>query len=324
LRLRPLGKTGLRVSEVGFGAWAIGGQAFGPTDDRESVAALRRALDLGVNFIDTADTYGDGRSERLVAEAVAGRREAVILATKVGNNFYEGPLRKDFSDRYLQFAVEKSLERLRTDRIDLYQLHNPTLEEIREGRVFETLEDLVREGKIRFYGVSVRDAPEARAVIAHGGSAALQLVHNLNFASLLPEIGEEARAAGMGIVARTPLDYGMLAGKWTSETVFPAGDHRSRRWTREQFLARWEGTQRFRFLVPAEAPSLAEAALRFVLSSPAVSVVIPGARTPAQAEANARAGEGPPGLSAEALARIAAIHSETAPRGDRGLPFAKM
>lgn len=324
MRTRPLGRTGLHVSEVGFGAWAIGGQAFGPTDDRESVTALRRALDLGVNFIDTADTYGDGRSERLVAQAIAGRREAVIVATKVGNNFYEGPPRKDFSDRYLRFAVEKSLERLGTDRIDLYQLHNPTLEEIRDGRVFGTLENLVREGKVRFYGVSVRDAPEARAVMAQGGSATLQLVHNLNFPSLPGEVAAEVRASGIGIVARTPLDYGMLAGKWTRATVFPPDDHRSRRWTREQFVARLEQTERFRFLVPAEAPALSEAALRFVLSSDLVSVVIPGARTPAQAEANARAGEGRPGLSTEALARIAAIHSEAEHPGDRGLPFSKM
>ena len=156
MNFRRLGRTGLEVSEIGFGAWAIGGTSWGPTDDDESVRAIQKAIDLGVNFIDTADIYGRGHSETLILKALACRKNKYYLATKVGNDFYykEGaPALKNFEPQYIRFAVEQSLKRLKRECIDVYQLHNPATEIIERGEVFEALDGLKEQGKIGFYGV---------------------------------------------------------------------------------------------------------------------------------------------------------------------------
>ncbi|TLZ92160.1 MAG: aldo/keto reductase, partial [Methanobacteriota archaeon] len=179
MQRRPLGKTGLQVSEIGFGAWAIGGNAhgnsYGPTDDGESIAAVQKAVDLGVNFFDTADVYGWGHSEEVLGKALEGRRDQVHLATKVGGDFYHGGVRANFDPGYIAFALERSLQRLRTDHVDLYQLHNPPAETVADPAAYEVLETLKAEGKIVSYGVSVHEPMEASLCLESGKPEVLQI-----------------------------------------------------------------------------------------------------------------------------------------------------
>lgn len=307
---RLLGHTGLKVSEVGFGAWSIGGKDYGPTYDRESLAAIRRALELGVTFFDTADMYGDGRSERLLGEALAGLGGRVVIATKGGYDVARG-LVKDFSRGHLEAAVAASLRRLKVDVVDLYQLHNPSADQLRDGQLFEIIEDFQRRGLIRHYGVSVSDAASARLVLARGTAATLQFVHNLLRPHLLRELGGEIERAGIGVIVRTPIEYGLLSGKYRRGAHFHATDHRAGRWTPEAFAALLDRVEAFRFLARGEVKTLAEAAVRYVLVSPLVSTVIPGIKSPAQIEEFVR-GSAPPYLGADDLSRIAALHGPPA------------
>ena len=308
MRYRHLGKTGLEVSEVGFGGWSIGGKDYGPTYDRESVAAIRRALELGVTFFDTADMYGDGRSERLLGETLAGLGGRVVIATKGGYDVARG-LAKDFSRSHLESAVHASLKRLRVDIIDLYQLHNPAIELLQQGDVFEIVEDFQRRGLIRHYGVSVSDEASARVVLARGTAATLQLVHNLVRPHVLQVIAPEVERAGVGIIVRTPIEYGILSGKYQIGAHFHATDHRAARWTPEAFAALLRRVESFRFMVRGPVRTLAEAAVRYVLTSPVVSTVIPGIKSPAQIEEFARASD-PPYLPDEDVRRIADLQRD--------------
>jgi len=307
MRYRRLGKTGLEISEVGFGGWSIGGKDYGPTYDRESLAAIQRALDLGVTFFDTADMYGDGRSERLFGEALAGLGGRVVVATKGGYDVARGMV-KDFSRAHLEAAVHASLKRLKVDIIDLYQLHNPAAELLRRGEVFEIVEDFQRRGLIRHYGVSVGDEESARLVLSRGTAATLQLVHNLLRPHIIRAIAPEVERAGVGVIVRTPIEYGILSGKYRVGAHFHATDHRAARWSPEAFAALLKRVESFRFLVRGEIKSLAEAAVRYVLTSPLVSTVIPGIKTPAQIEEFARASD-PPYLAGDDLARIASLQA---------------
>jgi aryl-alcohol dehydrogenase-like predicted oxidoreductase len=308
MRYRQLGKTGLEVSEVGFGGWSIGGKDYGPTYDRESVAAIHRALDLGVTFFDTADMYGDGRSERLFGETLAGLGGRVVIATKGGYDVARG-LVKDFSRAHLESAVQASLKRLKVDIIDLYQLHNPAIELLRQGEVFEIVEDFQRRGLIRHYGLSVSDVESARLVMARGTAATLQLVHNLLRPQILQAIAPEVERAGVGIIVRTPIEYGILSGKYAVGAHFHATDHRATRWTPEAFASLLRRVESFRFMVRGPVRTLAEAAVRYVLTSPIVSTVIPGIKTSAQIEEFARASD-PPYLSVEDVRRIADLQKD--------------
>jgi aryl-alcohol dehydrogenase-like predicted oxidoreductase len=305
MRYRSLGTTGLTVSEVGFGGWSIGGRDYGPTYDRESVAAIRRALDLGVTFFDTADMYGDGRSERLFGEALSGLAGKVVVATKGGYDVARGMV-KDFSRAHLESAVAASLKRLKVDVIDLYQLHNPAAELLKASELFEIAEDFQRRGLIRHYGISVGDAESARLVMARRTAATLQLVHNLVRPHILHAITPEVERAGIGIIVRTPIEYGILSGKYRVGAHFHATDHRATRWTPEQFAALLQKVESFRFLVNGEAKTLADAAVRYVLTSSLVSTVIPGIKSPAQIEEFVRASD-PPYLSAEDLGQISEL-----------------
>ncbi len=302
MNYRLLGKTGLQVSEVGFGGWSIGGRDYGPTYDRESVAAIRRALDLGVTFFDTADMYGDGRSERLFGEVLSGLAGKVVVATKGGYDVARG-LVKDFSRAHLDSALQASLKRLKVETIDLYQLHNPSVDLLKGGELFAIVEDFQRRGLIRHYGVSVGDAESARLVMARGTAATLQLVHNLFRPQVLAETGPMIERTGIGVIVRTPIEYGLLSGKYEVGAHFHATDHRATRWTPEQFAALLRRVESFRFLVRGKVASLSAAAVRYVLTSPLVSTVIPGIKTPAQIEEFAAASD-PPYLSSEDLGRI--------------------
>jgi len=212
---RTLGRTGLSISEIGFGCWAIGGNAFGnsygSTDDAESQRAIRRAFELGCNFFDTADVYGHGHSEALLGAALRDVRDQVIIATKVGGNFYDRDMRTDFTPGYLRFAVERSLERLRTNRIDLLQLHNPPINLISALETYEPLEAMKREGLIRFYGVSVHPPEEGVAAVNAAMPDAVQIVYSLARREAEDTFLPTAQAAHVGVMLKFVLDRGEIA-----------------------------------------------------------------------------------------------------------------
>ncbi len=285
MEYRTLGSTTLKVSVIGFGAWAIGGMGWGSVDDAESLRALQVALDEGVNFIDTADAYGEGHSEELVACVISGHRDQIIIATKVGNDFYHQPRRKNFAPDYVTCAVEQSLRRLATDYIDVYQLHNPSPEVIREGGVFEALDRLKEAGKIRHWGVSIGPPSEGLAVLQNTRPATLQLVYNLLHREPEESLFPQIRQRNIGVIARVPLASGLLTGKFDATTRFAPDDHRSR-WSLETMSANLERVEKLRFL--AGERTMAQAALWFVIQQPSVSVVIPGAKTVKQVQENVR------------------------------------
>src|SRR5258708_14878986 len=224
MKPRKLGSTLLEVSEVGFGAWGIGGNQFGnsygPADDDESLRAITTAVDLGCTFFDTADVYGHGHSEELLGRALKGRRKEVVLATKGGSDFYHDPPRLNFTESHLIFAVEQSLKRLGTDYIDLYQLHNPPFSVIEGGRVFEPLEKLKAQGKIRYYGISIHDPQEGLLAIKVGRPSAIQVVYNYLRRDAAEELFPRAIAEGVAIVARSPLANVFCARHDTKDSVF--------------------------------------------------------------------------------------------------------
>ena len=230
MKYRKLGSTSLDVSEIGFGAWGIGGNQFGnsygPAEDEESLSAITTAFDLGCTFFDTADVYGHGHSEELLGQTLKGRRQQVILATKGGSDFYHTPPRLNFTEDHLIFAVEQSLKRLGTDYIDLYQLHNPPFSVIEAGRIFEPLEKLKTQGKIRYYGISIHDPQEGLLAMKAGKPSTIQVVYNYLRRDAAEELFPQALADGVGIIAREPLSNGFLTGKYTKDSVFPVGDIR--------------------------------------------------------------------------------------------------
>ncbi len=311
MKKRPLGRTGLQVSEVGFGAWAIGGNAhgnsYGPTDDKTSIEAVRRAVDLGCTFFDTADVYGWGHSEEILGEALEGRRDEVHLATKVGGDFYHGGVRMNFDPGYLAFALDRSLKRLRTDHVDLYQLHNPPPEIMGDPATYEALDSLKAENKILHYGVSIHEPDEGHLCIEAGKPETLQVPFSVLRQEWVDELFADARKANVGIIAREPLANGFLAGKIPPTAQFPHGDIRHH-WPRQMVDARTSLASRLSFL-KGKGRTLAQAALRFVLAYPEVSTTIPGCKTPAQAEEDLGASDAPP-LSNEEIAQLRNLYAK--------------
>lgn len=315
MNYRELGRTGWRVSEVSFGAWAIGG-SWGSVDDRESIAALHKALDLGVNFIDTADVYGDGHSERLIAGVLKERREEVIVATKAGRRL--DPHTADgYTAANLTRFVERSLRNLDTDRLDLVQLHCPPTEVYYRPEVFGAMDDLVRAGKIRYYGVSVEKVEEALKAIEYPNVQTVQIIFNMFRHRPAELFFAQAQQRKVGILARVPLASGLLTGKMTPQSAFAADDHRAfnrygesfdvgETFSGVNFRIGLEAVEELRPLVPPGA-TMAQFALRWILMFDAVSCAIPGAKRPAQAEDNIRASELPP-LSEEPMARVRDIY----------------
>lgn len=313
---RRLGKTGLMVSVVGFGAWAIGG-SWGDVDDETSLAALNAAVDAGVNFVDTADVYGDGRSERLVGRVRRDRDEPIVVATKAGRRAPEQAV-EAYSPEHLESWIDRSRENLGIETLDLVQLHCPPTDLFYHPEVFAALDDLVEAGKIAHYGVSVERVEEALKALDYPGVSTVQIVYNI-FRQRPAERFLPAAAAGdVGVIARVPLASGLLTGKITAETTFRKDDHRNFNREGGAFdvgetfagvalptgLSVVEDLKR---LVP-EGGDLVSLALRFCISHPAVSTVIPGARRPDQARQNASAGE-EGGLDAATIERISEIYS---------------
>ena len=295
MRYRKLGTTGIEVSEIGFGGFAIGGYDYGPTDDRESLAALEKAYDLGVTFFDTADMYGEGRSETLVGRALKGKNPPAFVATKVGFVGERGSHhQKDFSRAHIRAAAEQSLKRLQREAIDLYQLHNPTLANLESGEVFEVMDELVAAGKVRFWGVSApsRNVVEiCRRTLAWPSASSIQLICNLFHRRDLEALQGEIRERGIGVVARAPLEYGMLTGKFTPASRFAPGDHRGKRWKPEELSRQSAQAEELQKAFQGKPFTLSQVAIGFTLAHPEVSVVICGAKRPAQIEENVAASD---------------------------------
>ncbi len=315
MQTRELGKTGIRVSEIGLGCWPIGGASFrggkptgwGGVDVMESIETVRRAWEMGVTFYDTADAYGRGKSEVLVGMGLYEHKNEAVVNTKVGNSLAAPG--QDFSEAYIRGALDASLTRLERDYVDLYQLHGPPLEKMTD-ELFGLMKELKSEGKIKSWGVSISPVETSDKVVEEGlramegGVESIQLVYNI----LQQKEGEAlfpvAKEKGVGMIVRVPLASGWLTGKYNAGTRFPENDLRSLRYTPERIRETAEKVGQLEFLLE-EAESLAEASLRFVLSRPEVSTVIPGAKNPGQLAANVNAAGKK--LSDGALGRIKAL-----------------
>ena len=280
MNYRIIGNTGIEVSEIGFGAWGIGGESlnapgYGEVDDNESLKALRFAYEKGVTFYDTADLYGDGHSERIIAKAFDGLRDKIIIASKGGTLPHTGlHMPQDFSARHLNKALDQSLKRLKTDYIDIYQLHSPKIEDIEKNECIETLNCFKNTGKIKEFGVSVRSPLDAKYLIENYDVPFVQINLNLIDQRLITDgvmnLAEEKRT---GLIIRTPLVFGFLTGSLNKKTKFKEKDHRSN-YPKDQ-LTRWSGASTlFPFLYKGK--TAAQAALRYCLDFEAVSTVIPG------------------------------------------------
>jgi aryl-alcohol dehydrogenase-like predicted oxidoreductase len=313
MQYRTLGNTGIRVSEIGFGGWAVGGAAeasgtplgWGRTNDDESLAAIRRARDLGVTFFDTADSYGFGRSESLLGIVLSRKRQDAVIATKVGVMREGGTsLRKDFSKQHIFQAIDGSLRRLRTDYVDLYQAHNPTIEELRREEIQEAMDRLQEIGKIRYWGTSISTVEEGIEIINRNWGNALQVLYNILNQLPATELFPLAKQKGYGIIARVPLASGLLTGKFRNDSVFAADDVRQNFLTPKRLEEVLRRVDEVKAIIGGSAKSLSEAALEFVLANDAVSTTIPGARNARQVEMNVAASEGR--LAADVVEKLCA------------------
>jgi aryl-alcohol dehydrogenase-like predicted oxidoreductase len=316
MEYRALGRTGWNISVIGFGAWGIGGDAWGTTNDQTSLDALRRAIDLGVNFIDTADVYGNGRSEHLIAQVRKERSEQIIVATKAGRRL-NPHIAEGYNRQNLTSFVERSLQNLETDALDLLQLHCPPSEVYDMPEVFGILDDLVQQGKIRFYGVSVERVDEALKAITYPNVQSVQIIFNMFRFKPADQFFAAAREHKVGILARVPLASGLLTGKFRPETQFAANDHRDYNRHGEAFdqgetfsgvdyATGLQAVEALRPLVPQGA-TMAQFALRWILMFPEVTTAIPGAKNPQQAENNVYAATLPP-LSKETMRRVQEVY----------------
>jgi aryl-alcohol dehydrogenase-like predicted oxidoreductase len=299
MKYRRLGRTGFKVSEISFGAWAIGG-SWGDQRDEDSMAALHRALDLGVNFFDTADVYGDGRSERLLARLRRERKESFHVATKAGRRL-DPHVAGSYNAKNLTAFVERSLRNLKTDCLDLVQLHCPPTEVYYRPEVFAFLDKLTKAGKIRHYGVSVEKVEEALKAIEYPGVKTVQIIFNIFRHRPAELFFPEALRRRVGIIVRVPLASGMLSGRLKRNSRFAADDHRAFNRHGEAFdrgetfsgvdyETGLKAVEQLRQLLPQGA-TLPQLALRWILMFEAVSCVIPGVRNPRQMEDNARAAD---------------------------------
>ena len=302
MQYRKMGKTGLDVSAVGFGTWAVGGNMWGPQDDRTTLDAFRRAWDLGCNFFDTAAVYGDGHSEELIAKFIKETGHKPILATKIPPLNYEWParegtkLRDAFPKSHIVSQTEASLKRLKADCVDIQQLHVWTSAWAHEDEWFDAMSRLKEQGKIRFIGISLNSFDPGSGLEAArlGRAEVFQVVHNIFEQAPEDELFPLCAEKGIGIIDRVPFDESSLTGKLTKKTIFPPDDFRARYFKGGRLAETVDRVNALEWLVPEHAGSLAEAALRFCLSGKAVSTVIPGIRNIQQAEQNlAAADKGP-------------------------------
>ncbi len=310
MKYRDFGNTGIKVSEIGFGCWPIGGNShgnsYGPTTDKCSIDAVNKAIELGLNFFDTADVYGKGHSEELLGKALRGKRDRVVLATKVGADFYQGTGFQTFTPDYIKFALEKSLTRLNTDYIDVYQLHNPPMKLISKEETYSTLRDLKKEGKIRAFGVSVFTPVEGITAINVGQPDCIQITYNIFSCRAEEQLLPRAFEVGCAIIAREPLANGFLTGKYDTAPKFAAGDFR-KNWPLEYIQARSDAARKLAFLDRNGSQSLTQAALKYPLLDQAISTVIVGMKDPEMVEENLAAADS--ALTADEIKQIRALQA---------------
>jgi aryl-alcohol dehydrogenase-like predicted oxidoreductase len=312
MHYRSLGSTGYTVSDIGFGAWAIGAD-WGDVDDDSAMAALHAAVDAGVTFIDTADVYGDGRSERFVARLVKERPDAdLVVATKAGRRL-DPHTAEGYTGENIERFIDRSLVNLDTDSLDLVQLHCPPTDVYYQPELFGELDGLKDQGKIQHYGVSVERVEEAMKAIEYDGVETVQIIYNMFRQRPADRFFDLARAANVGVIVRVPLASGLLTGKMTAATTFTADDHRSYNRNGEAFdvgetfagvpyETGVAAAAEIGGLLPA-GPTMAQTALRWILVQDAVSTAIPGAKNVDQAVANAAASD-LPGLDAATMAAV--------------------
>ena len=319
MNYRSLGETGLRVSEISLGTWAFGGD-WGTVGEDEAYAALNRAVDLGVNFLDTADVYGDGRSERLIGRLLKDRPEdEILVATKAGRRL-DPHTAQGYDNENLSAFVERSLDNLGVEALDLLQLHCPPTETYRQDSTFEALDGLKEAGKVKNYGVSVEKVEEARMALDYPNVATVQIIFNIFRQKPAEEFFPLAEERGVGILARVPLASGLLSGKMSSDRAFSEDDHRffnrngeafdrGETFSGVDFETGLAAAEELKELVP-EGNTLAQFALRWILMHPAVSCAIPGGKNPTQVEDNVAAADMPP-LSEETMERAKDIYDRS-------------
>jgi aryl-alcohol dehydrogenase-like predicted oxidoreductase len=318
MRFRTFPGTDLTVSEIGFGVWTVGTTWWGVKDEAVGLALLRRAFDRGITFFDTADTYGNGYGEEVLRKALRPERSRLQIATKFGYDFYnyagerrgQQEIPQDWSPAYVRKACEESLRRLGTDRVDLYQLHNPRLDAVARDDTFEALERLKAEGKIRYYGAALGPAiggtEHGDEVMRARNITSLQIIYNLLEQDPGRRFFPTARERGVGIVVRVPHSSGMLEGKYTAETTFGPNDHRSHR-RKDWLLDGLKKIEALGFLTEGTGRTLAQVALRFVLSTPEVVAALPNVYNDEQLDEFVAASD-VPDLTAAELAEIARLY----------------
>ena len=316
MKYRTLGRTGWKVSEISFGAWAIGG-FWGHVSDHDALAALHQAADCGVNFIDTADVYGDGRSERLIARFKQGRKDEIVVATKAGRRLPRQTV-AGYSRQNITAWVEDSLRNLSTDALDLLQLHCPPTELYSHSDVFGILDDLVAAGKIRYYGVSVEKVEEAIRAVEFPNVQTAQIIFNCFRPRPAEEFFPRAQRKQVGILARVPLASGLLTGKLRRDSTFEPDDHRNfnrhgevfdvgETFSGVDYEAGLDAVEDIRKLLPAGI-SMSQFALRWILMFDAVTCAIPGGKRPEQVADNCRASD-LPSLTGETMAAVRQIYN---------------
>lgn len=327
MQYRNFGKTDLCASVLGFGVWTVSTRMWGVTDEAVRLRLLRRAFELGVTFYDTADVYGDGLGETILVEALGQHRDEMTIATKFGYDFYTAPGEQpggrerphDWSPAYIKRACEESLKRLATDRIDLYQLHNPRVDAFAKDDLFAALEELKAEGKIRHYGcalgpaIDIRQAEEGAVAFRTRRMASVQIIYNLLEQMLGPDVFEAARETGGGVMVRVPHASGLLEGSYTNETEFAPGDHRNFRVSTNEKRKAWleDGLKKIAqldFLTQGTGRTLGQAALQWLWSEPLMATALPNIYDEKQLEEFCAAPD-TPALTPEELAKVQDLYA---------------
>ncbi len=317
MKYRNLGGTDIRVSEVGFGVWTVSTGWWGEVDEAWSVRLLREAFEKGINYFDTADTYGSGLGETLLADAFGGMRDEVVISTKIGYDFYNHTARRgqqerpqDWSEGFIRFALEQSLKRLGTEYIDFLQLHNTKMDAVGNDRLFELMEEFKREGKVRAYGVALGPKigwlQEGVRAMRERSIDGLQMIYNLLEQDPGRGLIEAARETGTSLIVRVPHSSGMLEGKYDETTTFAKNDHRRHR-PKEWLLEGLKKVDQLAFLTDSGERTLGQAALKFVLAAPEIVSTLPNIYDEDQLEEFAAAPD-TPDLTPEELSRVAELY----------------
>jgi aryl-alcohol dehydrogenase-like predicted oxidoreductase len=317
MKLRTLPNTSLSVSTIGFGVWTVAMPWWGIKDDAVGIGLMRRAFELGITLFDTADTYGEGKGETLLADALGSQRDRIVIATKFGYDFYNNPDQKgqrerphDWRPEFIRHACEQSLRRLGTDYIDIYQMHNPRMDAVLDDDIFATLEDLKAEGKIRHYAAALGPAngweAEGVKLTEERRIAALQVIYNIFEQDPGRPLIEASERAGVGVLVRVPHSSGLLEGKYTEDTWFEKGDHRAHR-PREWLTEGLRKLDKIAFLTEDSGRTIAQAAIQFCLESPNVVSVLPNVYNAEQLVEFAEGADAAP-LTPDELARIAEMY----------------